>query len=236
MFLNIFILNLYFTQYIFNYSCCPKCQNSTDHIFENKTSNSSSPTLSLIPSSLKVIIKPSYSDTATQYSPPPTTATENYSTNLVSPVPSLPALPTTNTTLHSMQDFNTKATQTDNHNNTLTSVSTQTDNHSRSGALEVNTGFSNIPELLESRSKTTATKPQELESEDPVLAIAHRVLDTIEFQRERIERAVHGTSQQLILGLLQRDLASLKNKIVMEENTLIWCSMVDKLREIEKEI
>ena len=93
-----------------------------------------------------MIIKPSYSDTATQYSPPPTTATENYSTNLV--VPSLPALPTTNTTLHSMQDFNTKATQTDNHNNTLTSVSTQTDNHSRSGALEVNTGFSNNPELL----------------------------------------------------------------------------------------
>ena len=46
-----------------------------------------------------------------------------------------------------MQDFNTKATQTDNHNNTLTSVSTQTDNHSRSGALEVNTGFSNNPEL-----------------------------------------------------------------------------------------
>ena len=200
--------------------------NSTGHIFENKTSNSSSPTLSLIPSSLKVIIKPSYRDTATQYSPPLTTATENYSesTNLVSLVPSLPALPTTNTTLHSMQDFNTKATQTDNHNNTLTSVSTQTDNHSRSGALEVNTGFSNNPELLESRSKTTATKPQEFDSEDPVLAIAHRVLDTIEFQRERIERAVHGTSQQLTLGLLQRELASLKNKVVMEENTLIWCS------------
>ena len=226
-----------FTQYILTtVAVLNKCQNSTDHIFENKTRNSSSPTLSLIPSSLKVIIKPSYSDTATQYSPPPTTATENYSTNLVSPVPSLPALPTTNTTLHSMQDFNTKATQTDNHNNTLTSVSTQTDNHSRSGALEVNTGFSNNPELLESRSKTTATKPQEFESEDPVLAIVHRVLDTIELQRERIERAVHGTSQQLTLGLLQKELASLKNKVVMEENTLIWCSMVDKLREIEKEI
>ena len=116
------ILNLYFTQYAFltTVAVLYKCQNSTDHIFKNKTSNSSSPTLSLIPSSLKVIIKPSYSDTATQYSPPPTTATESYSTNLV--VPSLPALPTTNTTLHSMQDFNTKATQTDNHNNTLTSV------------------------------------------------------------------------------------------------------------------
>ena len=71
-----------------------------------------------------------------------------------------------------MQDFNTKATQTDNHNNTLTSVSTQTDNHSRSGELEVNTGFSNNPEILESRSKTTAIEPQELEGEDPVLAIA----------------------------------------------------------------
>ena len=132
-----------------------KCQNSTDHIIENKTSNnySSSPTLSLIPSSLKVIIKPSYSDTATQYSPPPTTATENYSTNLVSPVPSLPALPATNTALHSMQDFNTKATQTDNHNNTLTSVSTQTDNHSRSGALEVNTGFQTIPNYLNQDQK-----------------------------------------------------------------------------------
>ena len=107
-----------------------------------------------------------------------------------------------------MQDFNTKATQTDNHNNTLTSVSTQTDNHSRSGALEVNTGFSNNPELLESRSKTTATKPQEFESEDPVLAIAHLVLDTIEFQRERIERAVHGTSQQLTLHGSAREGAS----------------------------
>ena len=180
-----------------------------------------------------MIIKPSYSDTATRYSPPPTTATENYSTNLVSPVPSLPALPTTKTTLHSMQDFNTKATQTDNHNNTLTSVSTQTDNHSRSGALEVNTGFSNNPELNQDK-KTTAAKPQEFESEDPVLAIAYRVLDTIEFQRERIERAVHGTSQQLTLGLLQRELACLKNKVVMEENTLIWCSMVNKLREIER--
>ena len=68
--------------------------------------------------------------------------------------------------------------------------------------------------------------------------MAHQVLDTIEFQRERIERAVHGTSQQLTLGLLQRELAILKNEVVMEENTLIilWCSMVDKLREIEKEI
>ena len=49
-----------------------------------------------------------------------------------------------------------------------------------------------------------------------------------------LERAVHGTSQQLTLGLLQRELASLKNKVVMEENTLIRCSMVDKLSEIER--
>ena len=116
----------------------------------------------------------------------------------------------------------------------LIAFCSSTDNHSRSGALEVNTGFSNNPELLESRSKTAATRPQEFESEDPVLAIEHRVLDTIEFERERIERAVHGTSQQLTLGLLQRELASLKNKVVMEENTLIWCSMVNKLREIER--
>ena len=59
---------------------------------------------------------------------------------------------------------------------------------------------------------------------NPVFVIAY----------QRIERAVHGTSQQLTLGLLQRELASLKNNVVMEENTLIWCSMVDKLREIER--
>ena len=53
MFLNVFSICTSLSTFLTTVAVLNKCQNSTDHIFENKTSISSSPTLSLIPSSLK---------------------------------------------------------------------------------------------------------------------------------------------------------------------------------------
>ena len=132
-----------------------KCQDAVnDHIIlkEEAERYLPSPTLinsPLVSPPLKMNNRPSHSDTATQYSPPPSAtaaqslALERFSPTLVSPVLSTlsyPALSTTSATIpsplsqFSIQDLDTKATQTENLNNALTSVSTQTDHKYHSSA------------------------------------------------------------------------------------------------------